>query len=245
MSNIRLIGSVFAITLALSTIGASAARATEGPFYKVSRATLKTGEIRTLKATVKSTLSFEVVGRQTIACKILKFRETPAALIRGQYFSGESATSEQRFEYKDCTVTDNGTMCEIPGHEFSSKPTYGYLGYSDANKTGPLLIVYEPTSGTTFAEVQFNGSCTLTTTKITGYPIGVIYTNGQAVEAGKEEERVQGEIHFSAAATEILTEYSNKLTSSKSNLLAFESPARALGELVLELSPNFNWGVFT
>jgi len=134
---------------------AATAAATEGPFWKVSGARLAAGETRLLLASAKEKFLIESKGVGiTFACQGLKFPVGSAMQIVGQV-PRNSGTGDEVIEFTTCTVTGNGSPCEVENGRITTILLLSLLGYGSASRTGQVLVLFEP------APMNFSGAITL------------------------------------------------------------------------------------
>jgi hypothetical protein len=220
----------------------------EGPFAKVNGKTLKAGETRLLLATAKEkfTLEAKAVG-VSIACTGLTLPEAGQMQIQGLAV-GRGVTSKETIEFTGCTQKGNGEPCEIEGGKLKTTPLLNLLGYGNAGKTGKILVLFEPESGSNFSTVKFTGAgCKFTSTSVLGNVVGGAQVAGQPVLAGAGTETLHGEIKFPHVQL-IFVERGSGLSHVKASLQAFGVAATLSGVALLLVDEGgvaVKWGVFS
>jgi hypothetical protein len=147
-----------------------------------------------------------------------------------------AGTSNEVILYSGCTVTGNGENCEVESGKINTNTVKNTLGWSTAGRGGPLLVLFEPTSGTNFVTVKFTGSsCILKTSPVSGKAVG---------EAGGTGENTVNTLTFTTPKKTIWTESSGTLTETKAELKAFTIDASTIeGVANLELAGKPKWSV--
>ncbi len=239
------LGLTLVAVLALSAVAATTASATEGPFFQETGKRLPAGESRELSATSKKASRFNTpAAGVAITCTALKVEGN------GRVYGSAGAnagTLKGIIKYEACEMTGNGEGCEVSsGKTITTRTVKGTLGYSDSSRTGPLLILFAPISGTNLATVKFTGTCAFSTSPISGVMVGAAYALGKPVEVGSNEsEGLKPEIVFTTPKKTIWTESGGTLTETKAELRAFTIDASTLeGEIAAELPTPVNWGIF-
>jgi hypothetical protein len=251
MNRIRIIGLALMAVFAFSAVSTSIASAELGPFYKVEGKTLKAGETRLLLASAKESFKLEVATLgQTITC-------TSIALEGGQdqIEGGLVGKSKEVIVFTGCTQTGNGTGCSVEGGKVTTVPVLNLLGYSNSNRTGLVLVLFEPEKGKVFTTVKYTGTCTLSSASVSGAVGALAQVGGNPVEVGTGTETLHGEVVFHKLAKTIWVEQAGGSLVETKAKLEFGSGAAAtlagtallLVDLVLpngERDPVV-WGVFS
>jgi lipopolysaccharide export system protein LptA len=150
---------------AFGAVMAAAAQAEEAPFISVEGVRLASGSTREVTVKLFSANSTLTAGTTVVTCTKVEVK-AGAKLIGSN--AGEAATGEATLRYSGCTVTGNGSPCEVTKEEVETKPLRGEL-VEDAATKKKLLVDFLPASGNVFAELKFTGSgCKFTVTKVTG-----------------------------------------------------------------------------
>lgn len=155
--------------LAFGAVAATAAQAETGPFWSIEGTRLGTGatEEVTGKAVTAQVLS---AGGKVVTCQ--KVEPKAGAKIIGEA-TGEAGKAETTLRYSECTVTGDGTNCEVEKGEVETKALKAEL-VEDAATKKKLLVDFLPASGKTFAELKFTkpgGECEVAATKVTGIDV--------------------------------------------------------------------------
>jgi hypothetical protein len=253
MRRIKMFGLMLLAVPALSAVAVSAASATEGPFWKVGGVRLAAGETRLLLATAKEKFTLESKGVGiVITCLGTSLPAGSEMQIIGAA-PGNGGTSEEAILFTSCTQTGNGEApCAVENQEIKTTLVLNLLGYSNANRTGQVLVLFEPKVGKTFVTVHFVGAgCKFLETAIEGTTVGGAQAGGQPVLAGlvgSEPESLHGEVKFPHAQL-IFIERGGVLKHQKAGLSAF-GVASTLAGVALLLVHGTNglpqaWGVFS
>ncbi len=241
--------AVLLVVLATSAITVSAAQAaTEGPFYKVSGARLGSGSTKVLKASAKENYLITNAFGITITC-------TTTAVASGAKIVGSaganSSTSEETMVFSGCTLSGGGTKCEIENHKITTSALKGTLGYATATRTGRLVELFKPVSGSVFAPINLvaetGGECTFLNLTLKGSVIAQLSGGGSPIEVGVNEgQGTARELVFPAShVKELWTESAGVLTKTTAGL-TFEGVAASInGTFKLELESAPEWGFFT
>jgi hypothetical protein len=241
-----------ALTLvAVLTVGAGAAAvahaSTEGPLLIVNHELLGSGEEREVTATVKTPFAFKSkTAKVKVECKAVKLK-TGATVNGSARKSG--ATGNETFEFSQCAGGASGeslTGCEPEGGKITSAAIVDTVGFANSSRTGPVLVLLAPETGTTLATVKFVGEkCTVTSTTIEGRWIGETFVGGSLVEVGKNEiETVKRDVGLGPTVKTIFTESGGSLTSVKSSMEAFGTAGTVEGRATLQLATQQQWGLF-
>jgi hypothetical protein len=172
-----------------AVMAATAEAATEGPFFKVAGKRLEAGLTQEIQVDAKEPTETRFVtefGDITVKCSSEKF--APGAKIVGTA-SGTPEYSEVTITYSGCTVTGDGTSCDVT--ELKTVPLTGTLAYSAAGRTGDIVVVYTPTGKkrtSRFATVTLSGSgCTIKgEEQFTGSSVGYAKSAYSKIPVGKE-----------------------------------------------------------
>jgi len=243
MRRIKPFGLALVAMFAFSAFVATAAQAASGPYWSNSAKQLGAGETSKLSAASKGNFVLNQAATGiTITCTGLKLNEGTAVGSSG----GNSGTSNEIIEFTGCTVAGNGASCTLSKNTITTFPLTNTLGFSSSARTGPILVLFAPVSGTTFTEVLFTGTCNVKgTNKITGMAIGEAYVAGKVLNAGEKILTIKGELQFGKTAKTVFEEHSGVLTSSKSKLeLGTGGVATLTGTAVIELEGQL-WSILT
>jgi hypothetical protein len=180
MRQLKSTGTALLIALALGMVATAAAQAEEAPYWSIEGTRLaanKTFEIRAKalgsQGDVKTNGGIPVPGDGAIVCTAVKFAK--GAVILGSN-AGEPGKGSETIEYSGCTVTEDGTECNVENGEIKTEPLKNELAYA-ANKKS-LVVTYTPVKGTVYATIKFTGSgCIVTSTKVTGVVVAGVFTD--------------------------------------------------------------------
>jgi hypothetical protein len=246
MGQIRALGLALAVALTISGIATTMARAeSEGPYIAVKNQVLGNGESREVTGTAKAPFTFKSkAAKVKVECKGLEL--APGATVNGS--SRETASGgKETIRFARCAGGETGeglTGCEPEGGVLTTAPLIDTIGFANSAKTGPVLVLFEPETGSTLATVKLSGAkCVATSTTVTGHLVGEAFAAGSAVEVGKNEiQTVKPEIRFAPTEKTIWTESGGSLTSTKNTLTTFGASATFEGEAGLELASQQPFG---
>jgi hypothetical protein len=245
-SSFRTCMAALLATLALGAVAATAAQATEGPFYKVGGSRLLSGESKELKSTLTEEF---VIFNPTV----LNVRCTKQKLGAGSELLGSTgangASSKETLVFEHCIVEGNGAECELE-HESLTTTTLNMLSaYANKERTGKVLELFKPASGRLFATLKFVGkSCKFEKTTFEGAMAAELRIGGKAVEVGKEPAAaVASELNFPTTLIKsVWTESGGVLTEQKFVLSENgRNFSKITGTLELTLIGEPKWGAFT
>jgi hypothetical protein len=247
MKRRKLLRLAFATALALSSLVATAAQATQGPFFKVEGNTLKAGETREALVTVKEQFVLEAKATgQVITCKGVTYAGPSFEVLASKVTHLRASA----LEFSSCTVTGNGTKCAVQSGKITTNPVVGTAGYANSNRTGQILGLIESQTGKAFGEIKFTpeagGSCTVASTPASGTIIGEAFVAGKTVKVGENEiETIKGEIHYTKPSKVIWIENGITVKETKGKLEAFGVAVTIAGQVNVELTTHEKWGIFT
>jgi len=248
-SQVRGLVLAMVAALAFAAVAASAAQATEGPFFKVSGARLGSGETKALKVSAKENLL--ITGGLSgiiVSCRVAS--ASSGAKIVGSA-GANSSTSEEVLVFSGCTVTGAGEGCTVENETITTSALKGTLGYATSTRTGRLTEVLKPASGKAFATIKFveniGGECKLFALPVEGSIVANLSGGGSAVEVGVNETqgKVRELVFPSARVKEIWTESAGALTKVGAGLSVGGTAANISGKLNAELEAAPEWGFFT
>jgi len=203
MKRLKTTGVVLLALFAFSAIAATAAQAegpANGPYWSIEGTRLAAG--KTFEITAKAT-SNQVLTAGTDIVTCTGFKLKPGAVLLGSN-GKEPGKSDETIEYTGCTVTGNGTGCAVENGTVTTEPLTNELAYAENEKS--LVVEFDPVKGATLATLKFKaetgGTCSVTSTKVTGLVIAGAFTD---------------------AATPVLLELPNTVAQAESFLL--KSPA--------------------
>jgi hypothetical protein len=242
--------AVLGAVLALSAVTATAAQATvEGPFFKVSGARLASGSTKVLKGKARTSIEFiQPSFGIHVTCSQMAY--ATGAKINGSS-GANSATSEGTVEFSGCQVSGDGPGCEIENEKITTSLLKGTLGYATSSRTGRLLLMLKPKTGSTFMGITFVGAeCThqVGTILITGGIIATLGTSANPLEVGLNEAQAKTAVFNFPAPTPVAkmwTESAGTLSELTSTISWSGAGVKfgGSGEMELESAPE--WGIFT
>jgi hypothetical protein len=238
-------------TLAFGAIAATAAQAaTEGPFWTVEGKRLETNETREI--------TIHAVGSVTMEAELLTIKAkvtcSQMRVAKGSYLAGGvPGTGRAIVEYYGgCSVVNNGSACHVE-EPIRTEPMRGELVVSDSVPGfGPYVLgEAKPESGTKIVEIGFTGNCTVTSTELTGEPVGMSFTD-PVVDSGKEEQITTGNVGsisltsylgrpFVASSVWLFKGRTFELVEPK-QLEAFGNPAKEIGTILSALVNGKRYG---
>jgi hypothetical protein len=232
--------------LAFSAIASASASAAEGPFFKVAGTRLASGATKAIIST-KATKNFVLkAGTDVVTCTAVTTSSSAgAAAILGST-GANAGKDDEVVEFSGCTVAGNGTPCSVTTPIVAN--THTTLAYSASAKTGAILDLFEPASGTTFTTLSFTGTgCEVTSTKVEGSVAAETWSGGKVIEVTKEPAEAKvGEVNYPATSVKkAWTEASGTLTEHTVSLKAFGVAASLEGRASFELNGSPVWGVYT
>jgi hypothetical protein len=247
---VKLLALALIVACAAGAIATAAAQAVvvEGPIVQVEREGLVSGATQEVTAAGKTAFVFKVSSvKIRVECKAVKVK-SGATLVGAELTSG--AKGKETLEFSECKGGGEGESlkeCEPEGGKVTSAALADTLGFATETRTGALLVLLTPESGTTLASLKFSGSgCALKTATVTGNLIAAVYSGGSAVEVGKNEvEAVKQELRLSASEKTIYTEKEGTLTLTKGSLKIDEAASTLEGQATLELTTAQPWGPFS
>ena len=246
MRIVKRIGVLVVTVFAFSAAITATANAQLGPTYKVNGKTLKAGETRLLLASAKEAFKLEAAALgQVITCTALSLEGG-----QDQIEGGLVGKSKEVAKYAGCTQTGNGEPCSIEGGTVTTAPVLNLLGYSNSNRTGLVLVLFEPEKGKVFVTVKYTGTgCKVTSQAVTGTVGAAAQVGGQPVEVGVGTETLHGETGFTKGAKTIWVEQEGgalKEIKTKLELAGLASTLAGVALLLVDENGSaVNWGVFS
>jgi hypothetical protein len=193
MKRAKTMGVILLALFAFSAVAATAAQAEEAPYWSIEGTRLAAG--KTAELTVKGTNN-QVLTAATVKVTCTALATLAGAVLLGSE-PGEPGKNNETLHYTGCTVTGNGTPCEVENKEITSKPLTSELAYASNKKS--LVVEFTPATGKKLATLKFTG---------TGCTESEVQVEGQAVAGA-----------FTDAATPVLLELPNAVTPAGSFLL--------------------------
>ncbi|MFI5168320.1 MAG: hypothetical protein ACHQQS_17060 [Thermoanaerobaculales bacterium] len=237
---------------AISAIAATAAQAlNRGPYYRVEGPRLKVTESQEIINASTNAAGFVLkAGTVEVKCTTISV----AGKITGSNGYNNSGSVET-ITFGGCTVTGNGTGCTVENGTVKTEPLVNNLGFEVAARTGKILVVFEPESGTSFATIKFTAGtgCTLATIGVEpknsrGGVCGEAWKGGAAITVNAEPvEGKVGQINFPAGGiTTAFVEAAGALAEVKCGLVISGGTAATLtGLSSFELFGTPKWGIYT
>src|SRR6202035_3017753 len=158
MKRIKIIGLALVAMFAVSATAATAALAVEGPFYKVEGTRVASGTKKERKVEGTSAIQ-ELKSSIGVKIKCKKVGVESGANIVGQAI-GTGGTSEETLKYTECTVEGDGSSCKVKGSSVTTELLANREGYELTGRAGNLVTGFKPKSGSVFATLKFEGTCT-------------------------------------------------------------------------------------
>jgi hypothetical protein len=175
----------------------------------------------------------------TISC-------TSQALSNATVEEGEgednSASGKATIEFKGCTAKQGEKTCTIPGGTITTEPLKETLGYQTKEKTGRILTLFAPETGTVIAKTELVGCIEGGPVKLTGAAIAepIDDENGKDDEVGKEQTTPSKDdsIKFSgsSAPKKLFVETNGVVSEKTASLELAGIAAKIEGETELETS---------
>jgi len=172
MTRIKTIGLALLAVFAFSAIAATAAQAEEAPYWSIEGTRLAAGKTFEILAKANGNQTLTASTGQVITCTAFSLK--PGAVLLGSN-AGEPGKSDETIKYTGCTVSGNGTSCAVENGTVETKPLTNELAYASNKKS--LVVEFVPVTGKVLAEFKFTGTCTLTTTKVTGVAVAGAFTD--------------------------------------------------------------------
>jgi hypothetical protein len=208
---------------------------TEGPYYRVEGTRLEAD--KTLAITAKALKAFKLTsGAIVIQCA--KLGVSSAYIVGSTGKNG--GTSVETLKFTECSVTGNGTACEVENKAITTVPVKNELVFEETGRVGELGVLFVPLEGETFVTIKFTGTCTAKTFSLTGSFVGLLLevsTGASPVNVGKEIENTSLAITFlpnSPIKAFLLAE--GVLTEHEDELVEFGKPTTLEGEALIELA---------
>jgi hypothetical protein len=175
MSRMKLTGAVFLALFALGAVSATAAQAEEAPYWSIEGTRLTAGKTTEIIAKGVSSAVFDI-GPSDVTCTAGKLKA--GAILIGSN-AGEPGKTEGVTEFSGCTVTGNGSPCEVnngTAGDLTTEPLTGELAYAENKKS--LVGLTRAKKGKALVKAKFSGSgCTVLEAPVDGTIVGGIYTD--------------------------------------------------------------------
>ncbi len=174
-SRIRLILIALLGVFAFSAVAAAAAQAEEAPFWSIGGTRLAAGQTHNITAK-----TYNVTGQeegftlkaetgQVVHCSTIKLN---GGVLLGSNVGNPGTNGEVIELSGGCTVTNNGSACKVK-EPIVTNPVRSALVGSEKSTTSALLVVTFVLAGA-FVKLQFEGTCTLKETAVSGKVAGEV-----------------------------------------------------------------------
>jgi hypothetical protein len=231
---------------AMSAVGATAASAAEGPFYKITGVRLLAGESREVKAKLESK-EFIFIQQTFIWIRCTKQKLGAGAEILGS--TGANAGSgKETLVFEGCSAEGNGSACRLENETITTTTLSSQLVYASKERTGKVLVLFKPVSGSIFATLKFTGAgCIAEKTLVSGSVAAEVFSGGQAVEVGKESEAIANEVNFPTTLIKHVWVESNGVLQEQKPVLKYGNSnfSSVTGKSELTLAAESRWGIYT
>jgi hypothetical protein len=217
----------------VAAIGASAAEATEGPYYKIEGTRLLSGA--SVGISGKTSKEY-ILKAGTIEIKSKKSKLTGASFLGST--GANAGSSEEVIEFEENAVVGNGAACKVG--TITTAAVSNTLAFANTARTGTLLVFFAPVKGTVFASITFTGTCTIASTSVSGTVAAEAFSStGAAIVVGAEPgPAVTGEVNFPTTTLKSAFIESGGVLSAdqKPKLEAFGLAATLVGKTVVTLA---------
>jgi hypothetical protein len=256
---IRILGPALLAVFALSAIVATAAQASEGPFYNVNGIRLGAGGKEEIAAKVQTEYKLETITPfVTITCTAQKLAK--GSVIIGSA-KGSAGTSTETIEFEGCALKGNNAHgvegeCRLAAADkgvIQTEPVKNTLDYPKKApaKGDVLLVLFQPEKGSVLVKPKVEdvppGECAIKPTlTVEGSVAAEAWDNNQkAIKLEEEpaEEKV-GYVNFPVKGTEACAESAKVVTCIKPKLIVQTKTARLTGTSEIQLVSKLKWGVF-
>jgi hypothetical protein len=247
-SMIRIVLAGGLAMLALSAVTATAAQAatTEGPFFKLGGTRLTEGQTNGVAASASHSIKFSTAYFQ-FTCSNVSL--PTGAKLAGSTGANDGTIAEETPLFAGCALANDGEPCEIENGKWTTEKLTGELAYEGSTRTGKLLMLIKPASGSLFGTAIFKGSgCEMTRFKMEGSVVGEVLVGGKSVEVGGGQEAASVEVTFSKHASElsdVYVESKGSLVATSPKLTVLGSKVKVEGAESLTLTGGGDWGVFS
>ncbi len=227
---------------------ASAALASEGPFYKISGARLGSGSAHAFSL---SGSGFVYFGVSTLAPEIEcgGFSAATGAELFGSNGANASSGAATLSFVKCRELTGANKECPIEKGTITTNPLTITTAYATSSRTGKIYLLFKPAKGQPFAVIHNTGpGCEGIKTTLEGAVAMEATVAGSAIEVGKEPAEatsIQLSLPGKAGRT-VWTESSGTLQQQTATLGAFGNKYGTLaGTATASLSGLPSWGLYT
>jgi hypothetical protein len=222
---------------------ASAAWATEGPFYKVNGSRLAAGSTTTLS------MSGETVrlgGSLAPEISCLHIKSTGKSELSGSNgATGGSGTTTLKLE--GCAEL-TGQQCTIEKGTITTNPLTITTAYATSSRTGKIYLLFKPAPETAFALVHYTETCESPSMPLEGAVAMEVTVGGTAVEVGKEPAEAS-KVKLRLPGTEgrnVWTESAGILQHQHAALVAVGIEyGTMIGSATATVGSELAWGLFT
>jgi hypothetical protein len=230
-------GLLLASVLAISALASTAHASVEGPYDTVEGLRLSAGE--TKSAAILAAAPFVIKGGTVkVECKQLK---SQSAKLNGST-GANAATAKGIYEFSECkggAKEEKLEGCEPTSAKFTSSNIVETWGYANSTRSGELLLLLAPETGSSIATVHFTGSsCQVSSGSLSGSIVGEAYAGQLPDEAESEVEAPENEVKFTPTAKTIWIERGGSLKSIKPTFEAFSAKGTLEGESSIALTTS-------
>src|SRR5579875_1347687 len=209
MSRFKVIGVFLVVLFALSAVAASAAQAENAPFYSIEGKRLGEGESHHISAKAANSKGLKLVTAEAgivITCLKTEIEGSTGTIIGSK--ETEPGTSKEVVVFKECSVTGNGSPCKVEKETIKTNPLKDEQVEDSTGKK--LDTLFEPSSGTEFTKVHFEGTCTNKETAVSGQTVAEDVTDPgeEVVELGQTaKEALSWDLRFPETRIKEVTKY--------------------------------------
>jgi hypothetical protein len=235
MIRFRLIGVMALAMFAVGAVAASAAQATEAPYWTINGTRLVQGATKYVSAKTykEGELAIEA-GSKKLKCAKAKVPFVGSVLLGSS--AGEPGTSSETFEYSGCKVEGNGTECKVKEPIVTNQLRSELAENSEEN----TLVELKPVTGVTFATLTFEGgSCVIKEAKVTGSVAAEVLTTTEK-KIKMPTEHITGESWLyrfpTTAIKSVVLFKAGKGETVEVGLSAFGESAKAVGTAEISLA---------
>jgi hypothetical protein len=242
--------------LALGAFTAAAAQAVEAPRWSIEGKNLEEGKTHYITAKIYTTTAAPrftlTAGTNIVSC--LAARLNPGVLLGSS--AGNAGKNNEVIEFfGNCTVTGNGSACKVTEPIVTNNIKSELVETEKAvpGTSGSLLTLFEPEVAGGFVTLHFTGTCTITSTIVSGKVAAQVLTDpengtlGNLVELPKVNSTEAKSWLLNAPEARITKVGRIKggvLTEEKIELTAFSETATLKGTALVLLAKKNSKGEF-
>jgi hypothetical protein len=185
LSRVRLMLVALLGVFSFAAVAPAAAQAEEAPRWSIGGKVLGGGETHYVTAKIYTTNELPrftfAFGSKTISC--LAVRLASGVLLGSS--AGNPGTGNGVVEFfGNCDVTNNGAACKVI-EPIVTKPVRSELAETEKGTKASLLVEFKPAVGNEFTQINFTGTCTITSTRVTGEVAACVRTDPKNGEKGE------------------------------------------------------------